>query len=85
MTKTFKIVHGAQNEYLSNNKDFVIIETTLTEQDAIYNSMVEFCHERIKDSSWSIALLPEYSTITVRMWDKKVVEQFKLAFTEYVK
>lgn len=81
----FKNVYGAENEYLSNNPDYVIVETTLTEKDDTFHAIVKFLSERIRGSSWSIGLLPEYNNITVRMWDKEALVDFRKNFTQYIK
>jgi hypothetical protein len=82
----FKHVFNAQYEYMTNNKDYIILETTLTDKNQEhYENMVNFCDSRITDSSWSIGLLEGYSTITIRLWDKNVAEEFKSNFSKFLK
>lgn len=86
MSDNFKHVFNAQCEYLTANRNFIILETTLTDKsDHIYNVMVAWLDGEITDSSWSIGKLPEYSTITIRLWDRDVAETFKDNFRRFVK
>ena len=81
----FKHVFNVQDEYMTNNKDYVIIETTLTEKsDTPYDRMVSFCDERIS-SSWSVGMIKGYDTITFRMWDKSVAKEFVETFKNCIK
>ena len=80
----WKEIHRAQEEYLSNNKNYTIIQTRLKQSNCELDNMRSWCEKNVK-GSWSVAQLEEYNyNITFRIWDEKAAIHFRDAFNPYI-
>ena len=66
-------LYHAEKEYLSANKDYMIIKTIYSEENDETKKMELWCKQFIVDC-WSIASVND--RITFRMWNKAAIKKF---------